>query len=384
MPACRVVFACLLVVSVTGCNAYKEGLLERAGGPGRLPLRPDPVDGGQNDSAELVYALHNVLLNQTAPVGETQPWASIGLNLDDRNTRSDSDPNQMCRRPDSNGAYPRLDGVNGIDNMLGSTLWPNIGQFVGGSMGAEVFETQMNDGFEAGRGTIILRITKWNGTANDDEVEVWLFPAAAGTSSPAGAVQFTPGTNNLVLTANPSVAASPPVWDGSAESGWYGNKMSFADGNDPSPRMPDVRDLNGYIANGVLVMAMAPDDILELRVANFASVAVQLSGANIVASLSEDFSRVESGFIAGRFSLDNLFEVGGSVGICGPLRAQVSTLFDKMADVLADPTLEGGPSAVCDAVSVGVAFQAVRGTYRGVGPEPLCMPDTCAGFACED
>jgi hypothetical protein len=131
-------------------------------------------------------------------------------------------------------------------------------------------------------------------------------------------------------------------------------------------------------------MAMAPDDILALRVAGFASVAVKLSDAHVIAHLSDDFSMIESGFISGRFSLDNLTLVGGSVGICGNLGDQVSALFNKMADVLADPSLPGGPSAICDAVSVGVAFKGVRGEYRGVGPEPLCMPDLCMGASCSD
>jgi hypothetical protein len=380
MPARSAVsIACL--VALVGCDAYKEGHLDRAGGPGRLPERPAPTSSeGGNDEQELVYALHDVVLNQTD--GDPAAWETIGLNLDDRNTRTDADPNQLCKRPDNSGAYPRIDGVNGIDNMLGSTLWPNIGGFVGGSTGAEVFEQQMNAGFESGKGTIILRLFGWNGTANDDNVEVWLFPAAAGTTSPASAVEFKVGTNDLVLTASPTTPAAAPSWDGSAMSGWYGNKASFADPTAPTPMMPIIRDLNGYISNGVFVMKIAPDDILALRVADFASVAVQLSGAYIVARLSDDFSTVESGFIAGRFSLDNLFAVGGSVGICGTLRQQVSTLFDKMADVLADPTQAGGPSAVCDAVSVGVAFRAVRGEYRGIAPEALCMPDLCGGISC--
>jgi hypothetical protein len=384
MPA-RIVVLSVLLAALAGCDAYKADLLESAEGPGRLPARPAPSLTDAGPDLELVYGLHNVILNQsdaTLPPGSPQLWQTIGLNLDGQNTRADTDPNQPCQRPNSNGGLSRIDGQNGIDNLLGSTLWPNISDFVGGSAGAEVFEQSMNDGFEAGKGTIVLRILRWNGTANDDSVEVWLFPAAAGTTSAHADIEFTPGTNALVLLASPSTSAAPPAWDGSATSGWYADKEAFADENEVSPMMPVVRDLNGYISNGTLVMSMAPDDILELRVADFASVAVQLSDAHIVARLSEDFASIDSGFIAGRFSLDNLFDVGGSVGICGTLQGNVQGFFNRMADVLADPSAPGGPSAICDAVSVGVAFQGRRGEYRGVAPEPLCMPDLCDGVSC--
>lgn len=385
MPARTAVLFTLLALA-GGCDAYDEALLDGAGGPGRLPPRPAPSteDGGAQDQ-ELIYALHDVVLNQTdtsLPAEEPQPWSTIGLNLDGRNTRSDADPDQLCQRPNNNGAFSRIDGQNGIDNVLGSTLWPNIGQFVGGGAGAAAFETQMNEGFDAGRGTIILRIRNWNGTANDDSIEVWLFPSAAGTTTPENEVEFTPGTNAPVLVGSPGTAAAPPAWDGGAITGWYGDRASFSDSGAVDPSMPIVRDLNGYITNGTLVMAMAPDDTLALRVAEFASVQVRLSGANIVARLSDDFSTIDSGFIAGRFSLDNLFAVGGSVGLCDNLQAQVGELFNKMADVLADPTQAGGPSAICDAVSVGVAFTGVRGEYRGVAPEPLCMPHLCNQVSC--
>jgi hypothetical protein len=353
---------------LAACSVYDPSLVQpRDAGPPDMPVvrrdagrtdlakpppRPTIPDTGDQ---ETIFALKDVRLDQ----GSTG-WSSIGFDLDDRLTTVD-DVDVECVPPDDS-AEPELDGEDGIDNAFGHILYPLIDAVL------PTLETDFRASQTAGRGTLITRMTGWNGQDDDPRVNVVIAQSAFGTSAASGDVD--PATGQLRAGG----AAPAPLWAGSDT--FFVREDAFVGGDESRPR---IEDSNAYVSGRKVVLTLpAGTEILFL--ANARSVKVSFTSAVVVGTLSPDATRLERVTVAGRWAASAMLEASGPVGICegsGQWNILANAL-DQRADLRAVPG-SGGAGVTCDAISLGVTFEGYRARWGGLAPAPAA-PDCCAGM----
>jgi hypothetical protein len=352
---------------LAACSVYDPALVQpRDAGPPDMPVvrrdagrtdlakpppRPTIPDSGDQ---ETVFALKDVRLDQ----GSTD-WASIGFDVDDRLTTLD-DLDVECVPPDDS-AEPELDGDDGIDNAFGHFVYPLIDVVL------PTLEMDFRRSQTLGNGTLITRMTGWNGQDDDPRVNVVIAQSAFGTSAPAADVD--PATGQLRAGG----AAPAPLWAG--DDTFFVRSDAFVAGNEERPR---IEDSNAYVSGRKVVLALpAGTEILFL--ANARSVKVSFTSAVVVGTLSPDASRLERVIVAGRWATSAMLEASGPIGICeGSGEWDIfANALDQRADVRAVAG-SGGVGVACDAVSLGVTFEGYRAAWGGLAPAPAA-PDCCAG-----
>jgi len=318
----------------------------------KVPPRPDASTEG--DSVDpVLFALRDVLLNQ-----DGERWREIGLDLDGVDTQLPV-PESHCVPPDDSAEVP-VDGVEGIDNVFGAELFPVV------SLAIPDLQQRARQNQLAGLGTILLRASDWNGTANDPRVSIELSQAAGATSADPATVEFD--ENDALVNIGDGSEPPAPTWDGN-DSFWARDDAYF-DG------MPLIRDDNAYISDGVVVMRL-PDRIdILFFVGDDAGINVQLTDAYAFATLDGDQMNLTTATVAGRWRVIDLINSGDNIGVCqgSAERTIVENQLAKIADVRATPGT-GGPGVACDAVSIGVNFTGIRANFVDLGPSrPLPNP----------
>ena len=318
----------------------------------KVPRRPEVADRPDVET-DMTIALRDVVLNQNG-----LRWRNIGLDLDDLDTQTVADPVECI--PPNEDAEIELDGEQGIDNAFGDKLYPIV------ALALPNLQRDARVNQEAGLGTIVLKMTRWNGTADDPRVDVFLTQSAAGTTADPATVTFD--------GFDPMVGASPaplPAWEGADY--WIARDETFFMRDFDQPL---IRDDNAYINDGTIVMRL-PDRIdILFFVGSEQGVRVRLTDAYAFGQFNEDFTRLEPATVAGRWSIIDLLETGENIDICiGSVeRMIIENQLDTIADVRSVPG-SGGPGVACDAISVGVSFTGIRGQWGGLGPSrPLPNP----------
>ena len=315
------------------------------------PPRPAGTDSGGTD---LVFALKDIHLDQ----GSTA-WGTIGLDLDDRLTTADNLDVECLPVDESAGV--ELDGDRGIDNVFGHLLYPLIDAVL------PTLETDFRASQSAGRGTLLTKISGWNGLDDDPRIDVVVSQSVLGTT--AAAADVNPATGLLRAGGTPP----PPLWAGTDT--FFARDDAFVSGNES---IPLIRDSNAYIAGRKVVLALpAGTEILFLAAAR--SVKVSFSAATVVGTLSPDASRLEHVTVAGRWATSELLDAAGPVGICPDSSPSMllSNALAQRADVRSVPG-SGGPGVRCDAISLGVTLEGYAARWGGLAPAPV-PPDCCAG-----
>jgi hypothetical protein len=271
----------------------------------RPPMRPTVEDG--LSGPERIFVLDGVEWH-------ADDWSTVGLDLDGLDTR---EPSEVECHPPRDSAPLSMDGVRGIDNSFGHHLAPPLAIADPGSVGAQAAQSE-------GRGALLVRVRGWSGEPDDPRVDA--------------AVMTTVGldaSGGLDVTADALLA-------GDLEQ-------------------PRIRDDNAYVADGVIVVRM-PDRV-SLPVA-FADgyVWLRLTDATLV------FTSSGRATLAGRWlGMDIL---AGGIPVCpgSPDYMGFERLLENAVDVRAIPGT-GGDGVACDAISVGLAFDANPATLGGVGGE---------------
>ncbi len=121
LPCYSVAVVVVLSAAASGCVVYDPALVTASTGCcGRqAPARPTMEDTSLPDVVS--FGLRDVVLDQGAM------WREFGYDLDCRNTTA-SDPLRECN---PGGAVPP-DGVDGIDNQFGASLYPLVESVVPG------------------------------------------------------------------------------------------------------------------------------------------------------------------------------------------------------------------------------------------------------------
>lgn len=350
---------------VSGCKVYDPALVQSPdgsvdvdGGPTgcgyRPPARPSAPDDGM-DVGEVAFAIKEVLFDQ----GDM--WSRIGFDLDGFCT-TPPDYESECVPPNAM-VEPVVDGENGIDNVFGQSLYPLVAVTVPGLQDASRrFQEQ-------GNGSVILRITGWNGMPDDARVQVTGAVTVFGTTA-AAAPMVTIGSMGPEM---PDGSPPPyPTWDGTDV--FWGRDDQFV-GGDAS--RPYVTDDNAYVRNRFLVVTL-PERTDFVFPGDEAGVLVRLTGAVAMGRISEDRTTIENLVVAGRWAVNDLLETAQAVGVC-PDTPQLD-IFQNQIDRIADVRSRvgsGGPGVMCDAISVAMQFQGYRANWGGIAPGPP-LTNACA------
>ncbi len=109
---------------------------------------------------------------------------------------------------------------------------------------------------------------------------------------------------------------------------------------------------------------------------------IPIRHARVTMTVSADGLRAEGGILAGIIPTEELVvEIAKAAGRMSPQLCGGSTLdtikqtIRQAADILVDGTQD--PSKDCDAISIGIGFEATKVTATGVAPEPPPVPDPC-------
>lgn len=303
-------------------------------------MRPEASTEGM-ETPEIAFGLRRVRLNQG---GE---WREIGYDLDGYCTRAPDRLNE-CRIMDPSPT----DGVDGIDNVFGESLYPLVEAAV------DNLEAMAVAAQEEGRGLPVLRIRQWNGTENDPQIEVVIAQGVFGTTAEASgggppAVDIISPTEWTLADGSPLPL---PTWDGD-DYLWL-RSDAFLGGDIEQPL---IVDRTAYMRDGVFV-ARLPDGVDIIFPTDDIGVLVRLTDAVATGVLSEDGLTLDPVIVAGRWRVTDLLGTAENIGLCEgtPLYNTLANRLEDIADVLGQSPDPGAPLVNCDAVSIGVTFLGTR------------------------
>lgn len=346
-------------------------------------FRPPADSDGEGDTREtqakeIYLALSELHTTATAAPNAPRPpdAKSFGFDLDGLCTSSTSCPeaHDVSCRP--TGEQPLTDDDECRDNAL-SGLMAIVRQIPDLANDLGLSESTFNCELSRGGYNILVRITDYNGTADDPSVRVDWYTSSGLESAPDWTC--------------PADLQSHPQWTRSARFGVDARELTSAisePGRLPASR---VSDASAFVRNGYLVSRI-PDGA-QMRLAGDAKplrgLALLVQKAYWVGRLSkgEDANwTMSDGMLAGRIRVDDLFQSLRQAGFCK--QSPADTLFESIksyvegsADVLASG--QNDPEQKCDALSFGMTFTAKEVTAGGTSRalEPLlecCQPGKSA------
>lgn len=351
-----------------------EGGVDAAPAPDALPPDPcrhafPPGEPATDDDTIAEVPPFTLAVKEASVKGTIDGGAPIGYDLDDvcscfaePTTAHAGEPSCVARE----GGSAACDGDGGVDNGLGGLLaaYP---EFLGSSS-------------NSGGPTLLIKIAKYNGRANDREVFVTVV-ASPGIYDPSG--------------------CGPPAGDAGAgpfTPTWKGCDRWTVD---PDYVLPGTTEpasfVSAYVVDHVLVMRPTTKPTTFL----VAGTAFPLTGTRVSARLValDDQLRpivpapavgtrfaMDEGVLSGRAATSDLLRtLAGSLAqqdggpLCGTpafFEAVKTKFVCPGADVLRAPTADF-TTASCDAISVASAFTAVPalfGERRSLDPTPCGDP----------
>lgn len=322
---------------------------------------PPPAAPAARGTRETVFAVRKLFLGGTdrAGVPSTSAWKQYGFNLDWLSSKkTDSNHCQPVA-----GTYPatvKTDGEGGIDNSFGANLLP-----LGASLEPRL-QDRVNRELEAGRYTLLFRLTNLED------------PAWAQT-----------GVNALVYRG--ADLGRAPAWDGTDPWPVTADSVAGGDLGRPLAAFPE-----SYVTGSTWVVVGVP---LELRIDGgamdpdggaledrrmpwtlpLAQVAITMELEGTGTEL-----RAARGVIGGFVETERLVEAMRrpleefDPALCEPeTMASLVELLRSASDIMADGT-NGDPTKTCDAISVGLGFEAGVVRLGEVAP-PEPRSDPCLG-----
>ncbi len=264
-----------------------------------------------------------------------------GLDLDGKCTcTANKIPKGCCQSdgPTCAMATKACDGPRGIDNA-GAGVFSMLSTFLG-NFGSDYYSQRAAEG----QWTTLLRVRDYNGTANDDRVEVDWY-ASKGVEHADGGVD-------------------PPAWDG--DDRWYvtNDSVDTPDGGAPSLEQPRWFDKKAYVTDHVLVASM-PSSVL--RLAGTSAVDIRLSAGFVVARIEPLGAgkgyALTGGLLVFRWRIEDVFlalgsyrdEAGQPICTNDPFYKTGRTQLCSLPDITVEAV---APTSPCTALSVGVAFEA--------------------------
>ncbi|MEO6574859.1 MAG: hypothetical protein ABIP89_13525 [Polyangiaceae bacterium] len=360
---CQVYDASLLEVSEAGPQTGGGiGFWSKPGASGcfsaafpKAEDRPAPQPG---DSLPPIYlAIRSMRLGGLDP--EVMPsktaWQDIGFDLDNTCTTSGtcpSDPSKPSLSCKPTGSAVAFDGNYCRDNTFGrlEILASTIPE-IGGKYGLN--DDAFNCALCVGAYNFIIKISNYNGTANDEAVRVDAYPS--------------PGLDPILpwncATADwkihPCFTADLPLTvQDTAVTEQRGG-----------PDLPDavLNSDTAYVRDGYLVMILPPDSLLVFpgRKALATAFPVKFSRGIFTGHLGrarDGTWAIDDGNIGGTTSEVETLKSFREIGFCesdGNFMLMSTFLHDNL-DILASG--ESDPNATCDSISIGLGFTAAQAT----------------------
>jgi hypothetical protein len=337
-----------------------------------------PAVGGQADVGTIYLAIDHLRLGGQDPAGVTSStaWEDMGFDLDGLCTDSGGldDPANpdACAMVEEQGCKATTsklspDGRNCRDNTFG--------RFEGDvSHTDEIAKYRLNDDLFncalcVGYFSILVKITGYNGTANDDQVRIDLYP------SPGLKTPF-----KLDCINSTSWKSGDLCWTDDKVNTWKvdptGLVGPYTDGGD----LPDAKlsDANAYVRDGYMVMQLPDPALLWFPT----QPGVPVNSFPILVHRGVVAAKVQK--TAGAWSLTD-GTIGGSstekeivgafrqVGFCETdslyqvMTSQVHAALDILQSGAKDQSIQ------CDSLSIGVGFTARQAT---AGPTEVVTPLT--------
>jgi cysteine-rich repeat protein len=357
-----------------GCNSV--------GMPGSAD-RPAPANASEDEVPDFYLGLTHMRLGETDEKGamDREAWQRFGFDLDGvcSNTAGClAARERLSCKPLSQ--QTSFDGVGCRDNTFASLMpvaaaVPEIGERFGLS------ELVYNCNLRRGTYNIVLKVSHYNGTANDADVRADFY------TSP-GMVRLSPWD-----CPDPDFEMRYPPWRASTQ--FKVDPDNLLGEVEEVGKLPDskVADGEAYVRDGYLVMHF-PDDML-LRFAQdgadgFRGFAVQASQNVWTGRLERAQTGVwtlRDGIFAGRMGSDDLILAFRRIGLCkgtgiDGFYDSVVEWVQQSADVLLDGTND--EERACDAVSFGIGFEASQLTV-GPAEKSVELVECCdPGVAIED
>jgi hypothetical protein len=294
-------------------------------------------------------------------------WQDYGFDLDHTCTLSptcnpDADP-VSCQRKIS--SVPP-DGNNCRDNNFGRFEYfvvgiPEIGKKYG------LNDDSFNCGLCFGKYNILIRLSGYNGQANDDQVRVDLYDS--------------PGLETPLNFACDATASAQLCW--LTDSPFLINRASMADPQ-PGPDLSDAQlnDPNAYVRDGYVVVQFPERAQLYFpgQIEGHHTFPLTLTRGLVTARVgkAEDGTwQLTDGVIAGRVKGDDVVQGFRSLGFCenDPSYSTMTSYVTANEDIFSDPAASS--DVFCDSISMGVAFkagQATAGKLADVEPLTDCPP----------
>jgi hypothetical protein len=307
-----------------------------------VPRAPNLSTSSPSDNIEGVLALSMLHLGLDGGV-------TYGFNLDKACTCPEPD---TCQRPASQARA--CDEEAGVDNA-GRPLFQEF------SAANLITESTLNNAIQQGLAGLFVRVQQYNGKEDDAIVSF--------------AVYASPG-----FTGYPDAG---PKFDGTDK--WYVDQGSLTGLTVDSPKYSADQ---AYVSKGVLVASL--NFPIIIGGANINPVIIELESGKIAAKLTVTGGKITgmSGSLAGRWpvtkmltSLQNVKDpLSPGNHLCGadPTFQSIKPGLCNAVDITSDPTNDG--TGICDAVSMGLGFEASPAVFGVALPTPG-SPNFCdAGY----
>jgi hypothetical protein len=317
-------------------------------GTGGAQPPPPPPSGGPGDGPGYVFAISRLYMGSADRNGSPDPsaWKQYGYDLDGKtSTAESSDLCQPVAGGSKSAVYP--DGDGGIDNAWGKLIFPIMQGL------SQDVETQINTGIRDGQFTKLLRVAALGSQADYVGLDLSAYEGA-------------PWSGGL------------PAWNGT--DAWQVTAESVSGGDLDAPLSSFS---NSYVNAHTLVSA--PIGTLELGFGEGLEIfmmPLRIDRAVVTMELSADRATATRGVIAGIVRVEPFIEdmrrMTGAfdVALCsGTTFESIADQIRQASDILADGTQD--PARDCDAMSIGIGFEATAVSLSGVATPVPPPPEPC-------
>ncbi len=318
----------------------------QGGGDGAQPPPPGPPMPG--DGAGVVYAVSKLFLGDTDRDGTPNAatgWKQYGYDLD--HAISTKDSVDLCK-PAAGGAPPAIypDGTNGIDNSFGKNILPIL------------------------LGLAPDSSDQVNASINDGELTLVFDLHDLGPQS-----SYNPLLARHYLGAD---LGSPPAFDGADV--WPIDPASLTNPGDiTSAKLPLPES---YLTGNTWVSGPSQGTLeLPLSMAGF-TLPLRIHHVVITMDLAPDHATATNGTIAGVLDTEEfaqaMIDVMGAFdpSLCsGSTADSITNQLRQASDILADATQD--PALECNAISIGIGFNANPILLGPIAPATPPPPDAC-------
>lgn len=309
----------------------------------------DPGTPQANGTTPTVLAISKLYLGDVNAQGQPDPnaWKTLGYNLDNL-VSTPGAKNHCTPQAGANVADVETDGVGGIDNSFGENLMPLIASL------ASDPDASVNSSISNGSFTVMVKMDNVDSQATQSGVNAALYGGA-----------------NL---------GSPPKWDGTDQ---WPVVPELLGGNPPSENDPLVTFPKSFVVNNTWVSGSQGKLSLSLSVQGY-SLTLDIVKAVITMNLSPDRKSATGGIIAGVINTDSLVselrKIAGSFdkSLCsGSTFDSIAQQIKAASDIMDDGS-NGDPSKTCNAISIGLGFDAKAVQLGPVAPAAKPTADPCA------